>query len=247
MRLKSAILAVLVLLLCGTTPALAKKTKTGEVDKNLYTDARYGFTIEKNDNWKFQIHKEKPDKPALFRFNMAKAIYQLPTRRQFSRGTWNVAFGGFFVDTTSLTIEQFKNLLVQETKENKKNKQRKEILNVAEIMYLGKFGTERRFIFPKLPRGYRLTYKQDLDIEITDARGGLSVLSEHLMGETYFTIDAGLVYLFFFFSERVEYRICKQDIERMLATLTFPEKEKAAKQAEDQKVQEEAAPADSGK
>jgi hypothetical protein len=223
---KIGLIAISAALICSSSAARADKQKTGTEDGNLYTDALYGFTFEKNDNWKFNIKDEKPEKPEKFRFRIQEANYQLPPERRFSRETWNVAYGGFFVDTTSLDLDQFKELLVTE---NRKNKQKNAFTKFAEIVRNGMFVAERRFKFGNLGLGYQLTFKQEYDAQIKDVRGNYDIITDHLMGDVYFTIDAGHVYIFFFTAERAEYRLCKDEIEKMLDTLHFPGRDEETK------------------
>jgi len=210
------------MLLCGSTIAWADKGKTGEEDGNVYADALYGFTFKKNDNWKFKIKKENPKKPEKYRFTMQKVVYQLPPERRFSRETWNVAYGGFFIDTTSLDLDGFKTLLIEE---NRKHKQKSAITKFAEIIRDGVFASEKRITFGNLAPGYLLTFKQEYDLQIKDVRDNYDIVTDHLMGDVYFTVYGGKVYLFFFTSERSEYRLCLEDIDEMLASITFPGQE----------------------
>jgi|GEM_PF-3559385 len=223
MRRKSATVTLLAAILLTSTAAWAGKVKTGKADANVFTDARYGFTFEKNDNWKFKIPKEKPDRPSVYRFELQKSIYQLPHERRFAAETWTIAYGGFFIDTTSLNLEQFKSLLI---KENRKHKQKKQLAEVAEIIRDGTCVGEKRYTLGNLGVGCQLTYKEEYDAQIKDYRGVYNIITDHLMGDLYFTVDAGKVSGFFFTAERTDYRICKAEIERMLATLKFPGREK---------------------
>jgi len=223
MSRKLAVFAVLATLLIGAGGTWAKKIKTGQVKENVFTDTRYGFTFEKNDAWKFKTPKEKPDEPQLFRFELQKTSFQLPKERQFAPESWTAAYGGFFIDTTSLNLEQFKTLL---TTENRKHKQKKKLAKYAEIIRDGIFVAEKRYTLGNLGEGHRLTFKEEYDAQIVDIKGDYNIITDFLMGEVYFTVKAGKVYGFFFTVERAEYRIVKSEIERMLTTLKFPDREK---------------------
>lgn len=221
MRRETIFIVLLTALLMVPSMSWAKKAKTGEEDGNVFTDAIYGFTFEKNDTWKFKIDKEDPKKPRKYRFQLQKAVYQVPPDRQFSRNTWTAAYGGFFIDTTSLDLEQFKTLLIQE---NRKHKQKKSITKFAEIIRNGLFGGEKRITLGNLGPGLQLTFKEEYDVEIKDARGNYNIVTDFLMGDAYFTVTGGKVYLFFFTAERPDYRPFKLEIERMLESVAFPGK-----------------------
>lgn len=219
------VMALLTAFLFSLT-AHAGKIKTGTEDGNVFTDARHGFTFQKNENWKFKFFDENPARPEGFRFRLQKAIYQVPAERQFARDTWTPAYGGFYIDTTSMDLEQFKTLLVTL---DRKNKLRETVAKQAEIIREGLVAdTKRTNVLGKLGSGYQITFKQEYAAQTKDVRGNYNVITDHLMGDLYLTIAAGKVYMFFFTAERAEYRLVKEEIERMLGSLDFPAKDKPA-------------------
>ena len=223
MRKAATFILMLAILLLASSACWAKKTKTAETDGNLLTDNRYAYTFEKNDNWKFKTNKEKPDKPQFYRFEIQKKSVQMPIERRFSPETWTNAYGGFFVDTTSLNLEQFKALLIGD---NPEHKQKKNIVKKAEIIATGEWVGEKHHKFGNLGPGYQLTFKEEYDVQVRDVKDNYNVITDYLMGDVYFAVDAGKVYGFFFTGERAEYRLCKIEIEQMLALLKFPGKDK---------------------
>ena len=216
----------LALVLAWAFAANAGKVKTGAESGNVFTDARYEFTFEKSENWKFKIFDEDPKRPAGYRFRLQKAVYQVPAERQFARDTWTPACGGVFIDTTSMDLEQFKTMLATP---DRKNKLRETIGRQAEIIRDGLVGDIKRTdALKKLGPAYQLTFKQEYSAQIKDVRGNYNIITDHLMGDMYVTINAGKAYVFFFTAERAEYRLAREEFERMLASLSFPGKEKSA-------------------
>lgn len=224
MRKSTTLIMLLAVLFLASSACGAKKAKTAECEGNVLTDNRYAFTFEKNDNWKFKTNKENPEKPEFFRFEIQKTNSQLPLERKFSPESWNIAYGGFFVDTTSLDLDQFKLLLA---KQNRKNKQIKSIAKKAEIILTGEVVEERQLKFGNLGPGCDLTFKEEYDVQIRDVKDDYNIITDYLISDVYFAVHGGKVYGFFFTAERAEYRLCKIELEKMLAGLKFPKREKA--------------------
>ncbi len=228
MRKSGIIWSLVLVLLLGSTALAAKKVKTGVVEGNTYTDSRYGFTITKNDNWKFKVEKEKPDEPKRVRVKLQKANYQLPMERKFDPSSWTVAYGGFWIDTTSRTTKEFAAMI---TDIDYKDKQKKELIKFADLINEGELGTEGKIEFGNLGPGFRLVYKQEYVAEITNLKRETDLVNDYLMGEVYGAVHAGHIYLLFFNAERADYRLCKREIETMLASVYFPAMDKKKKTA----------------
>jgi len=216
---RAACYLITVLCLCVVQNAYAKKVKTGVDTDNLYADSRYGVTFEKNDSWKFKIKKEKEDKPEMIRTVLNKLVYKIPDERKFSPENWTAPYGGLLIDTTSLSLEQFKGILINT---ESKNKQRRAIAKIAEILNRGEFIGERRLQVGNLGLGCALTFKEEYKVQTRDFRDNYNVISDHVMGELYLTIQDNKFYVLFFTAERTEYRLAKEEIEKMLTTLKFP-------------------------
>lgn len=213
------IILSLALVIAVVSNSQAEKAKTADATDNLLTDNVYGYTFEKNDNWKFKTNNENSKNPEFFRFEIQKKNSQIPLERKFSPETWNTAYGSFFVDTTSLTLKQMSALF-----QEKNNKQRliKNIGKKTDLINSGEFAEEKDRTFGKIGLGCVLTFKEAYDVQIRDVKDDYNIITDYLIGDVYFTIYGGKIFGFFFVAERAEYGVCKLELEKMIDTIALP-------------------------
>ncbi|UCB52605.1 MAG: hypothetical protein JSV10_00470 [Candidatus Zixiibacteriota bacterium] len=102
------ILMAFALVLAAATGSLAKAKKTGEVEKNVYTDSKFGFQITGLKNWKVKAPKE----PSLVRVAMTQRNFKVSTIPGADKHTTSIPTVIILADTTSLTLEQFEESLI---------------------------------------------------------------------------------------------------------------------------------------
>lgn len=219
MKKMLAIVLALACVFAVKSNALAEKVETAKIVDNLLTDNMYGYTFEKNDNWKFKTNKDNPQKPEFFRFEIQKKNSQIPLERKYTPETWNAAYGGFFVDTTSLTLKQISALFIE-----KSNSHRllKNIGKKTELIADGEFAEEKDRILGKIGPGCALTFKLEYDVQIRDVKDEYNVITDYLIGDVYLTVYGGKIFGFLFVAERSEYGVCKVELEKMIDTITLP-------------------------
>jgi len=86
--------------------------KTGKVDKNVYTDSKFGFKITTLGNWKVKSEKE----PSLARLVMTQKNYKVSSISGASQYTTAIPTIIILSDTTSLSLKQFEESLLKEGK-----------------------------------------------------------------------------------------------------------------------------------
>lgn len=99
-------------ILCGTTVPFAKPKKTGEVNKNVYTDSEFGFQITGLGNWKVKNQKE----PSLLRLIMTQKNYKVSSIPGASKYTTSIPAVLILADTTSLSLEEVEQCLLGQGK-----------------------------------------------------------------------------------------------------------------------------------
>lgn len=99
----------LVLILSVVSPCFAKKKKTGEVKKDVYTDAKFGFQITALDNWKVKTRKE----PSLLRVFMTQKNYKMSRIPGASKYTTAIPSILILADTTSLSVAEVETCIFQ--------------------------------------------------------------------------------------------------------------------------------------
>lgn len=108
MKKIAGLLTVFIFVLTCVSGSLAKPGKTGEVDKNVYTDSKFGFQITGLDNWKVKADKE----PSLERVVMTQKNFKISSIPGADKHTTSIPTIVILADTTSLTLEQFEESLM---------------------------------------------------------------------------------------------------------------------------------------
>jgi len=223
-------LIVLTVALCGTTWCTAAggdRVETGEMAGNRFIDARHGFNFEKPHDWKLTVLKEAPVSPSPCRVELRREGIRTLKRVIISgfrkRGASRpepldlyekpTISGGLYVDTTSLDINEFKQVIVGERGGRDQHPALGELVDFLrhsicvrqKLARLGELGV-----------GYELGFR---------AAVAANPVSSLIHGEVYFTVNAGKVYLFYFsFRQTDFFDDCRSEIERMVNSLAFPEK-----------------------
>ena len=112
MRKIVIVVLILAFTLCNATGPFAKPKKTGEVNKNVYTDSEFGFRITGLDNWKVKNQKE----PSLLRLIMTQKNYKVSSIPGASKYTTAIPTVLILADTTSLSLEEVEQCLLGEGK-----------------------------------------------------------------------------------------------------------------------------------
>jgi hypothetical protein len=105
-----------------SSPALAKKEKTGVLEKELFSDSLKGYQFTLPYNWKLKTEKE----PSLLRATLQKIKLE-PLPAGGSQGYYNgeryIPTIKILVDTTSLGLEKFCELLLADKSELPRKKE----------------------------------------------------------------------------------------------------------------------------
>ena len=200
-----------------TIAAAADKQPVGVVNGNEFTDQLHGYRFEKSDNWKFgKIEKEKVGEPRRLRFTASQTNFIIPENRKFSQENFNPPEIGFWVDTSSLSVEQF----AEELKSRKsKLKARKDIDERFRILAQGTFEEQLKIQLDGVDgRGLRFSFKYQAQIR-NAALDTYNLIDELRLGDIYFVKYAGKMFVVFFSSERPTYRLAKEGVEAMLLKL----------------------------
>lgn len=109
MRKLLILTAAFVFVLISIISPFAKPNKTGNVEKNVYTDSEFGFQITGLDNWKVKSQKE----PSVARVIMTQKNYKVSTIPGASKYTTAIPAILVLADTTSLSLEQVEESLLE--------------------------------------------------------------------------------------------------------------------------------------
>ncbi|MGB2769888.1 MAG: hypothetical protein WBC88_09205 [Candidatus Zixiibacteriota bacterium] len=112
MKKFAVLFAALTLMFTGASSLHAKAKKTGEVEKTVYTDSKFGFQVTGLKNWKMKAEKE----PSLVRVVMTQRNFKVSTIPGATQYTTSIPTILVLADTTSLSLEQFEESLLGEGK-----------------------------------------------------------------------------------------------------------------------------------
>jgi hypothetical protein len=100
-------LIALALILSVANPSIAKKDKTGEVEENVYVDAKFDFQITGLTNWKVKTQKE----PSCLRLSMTQKNRKISRTPGATAQTTAVPTILVLADTTSLSLAEVETCL----------------------------------------------------------------------------------------------------------------------------------------
>lgn len=100
-------IAFFFLVMVQSTPA--KQEKTGRIEKDTLVDERYGYELRVLSNWRMQLEKE----PSLVRSTITKKNYQVNKASNLFAEERLIPTIIIFVDTTSLSLPEIENSLIQ--------------------------------------------------------------------------------------------------------------------------------------
>ena len=137
---KFLIIVMASMLFFGASEAGKKKDLAGKIENGVYTDDAYNFSLAIPEAWDSNIKKEKSS----VRLALVKKQYDVPKQFQHAPSYTTVPRVTVYVDTTSLTTDQFVDSLLS----NKfKSKQKNDILSEFKVLY-GDFQLKKRTKIP---------------------------------------------------------------------------------------------------
>lgn len=158
---KALVFVLAIFFLVGTfQTSFAKKEKTGKVKDNVFTDSKFEYHLEFLKNWKLKTENE----PSLVRATLMKKNYQVDKSRRFSGHETNVPTIIIMADTTSLSLEEFKDEFLKEKPQIKnidKYRMKFEFLTNSELLQ------EREILVDSIP-AHILTFRKPYLITVAN-------------------------------------------------------------------------------
>lgn len=180
--------------------SFGKKEKTGKVKGNVFTDKKFGYQLTFLENWKLSTEKE----PSLVRATLMKKNYQVDRSTRFGGYEVNIPTIIILADTTSLSLEDFKKALLEESKKIKnldKYKMKLEFLTNSELLQ------ERETLVDSIP-AFILTFKKGYFKTTVDQTRGITpegtevIVEEFIIGHIVFFKKEKNIFLVHFSCER---------------------------------------------
>jgi hypothetical protein len=217
---KLLILIITCLFALSTTfNVYAKPRKTGEVEKNIYTDSQFGFQITGLGNWKVKNQKE----PSLVRAIMTQKNYKVSSIPGASKYTTAIPTIVVLADTTSLSLEQLENSILEGGKllQNKD-----EFLIKLDLVHNSEYLEIHDVMIDSAPaRDYTLKQpykKTGEDIRVRDPIYGSSVIIQDFQAGHVILFKRGRnIYVVQFSCEREFYYPTNSEFQKIIGSWKF--------------------------
>ncbi len=215
--MKRFIIAFVMTALVFSAAQARKKSKSGEVDGNTYTDGTYPFKITFNDLWKAST--KKSDDPV--RLILTEKKYDIPpayTRVPNYTTTPKVTV---MVDTTSLPLDMFVDSLLSD---DYKSDEKKKILSEFPILY-GDYQLRRRFKVPVGDgEGVQITLQLQYTISIQGAGSNSDrgeIVTDFQGGSVFFAKKDDNIYMMHFIGEWRYFDTLEKDFAEIVKGFQF--------------------------
>ncbi len=168
-------------------PASAKKA--GEVKDDVYIDGNHKFSLKIPTGWGPTIKEEKSP----LRLVLIQKSYPVPEQFQNRRDYAQIPTISVLVDTTSLTVDQFTdNLLDPKTK----SKQKTYFLRNMPLISKNHDVLKRSPVTAGDAKAIALEVRQEYSLEVAQPGSDMAdVVQDYKSGQIYITVKNGLVYV----------------------------------------------------
>jgi len=205
----------------GASSSYGKAKKTGEVDKNVYTDSEFGFQITGLKNWKVKTQKE----PSLVRVIMTQKNYKVSSIPGASKYTTAIPTILILADTTSLSLKQVEESLL---KEGKLLQNKDDFMIKLDLIFNSEYPEVHGVMIDSVPaRDYTLKQpykKTGEDIRVRDPIYGSSVIiQDFLAGHVILFKKGKNIYVVQFSCEREFFYPTNSEFQKMIGSWKFVE------------------------
>jgi len=213
-------LTLITLILSGMNPCFAKKENTGEVKKNEYTDAKFGFQVTALPNWKAKTEKE----PSLLRVFMTQKNYKVSTATVSAQHTTAIPTILILADTTSFSLAEVESCLFQKSE---KLKNRDDYMLKLELIPNSENLGTGDVTIAKLPaRMYTLQQKyqrvvEDIRERSSSPSGGTVIIEDFLAGHVILFKKGNNLYMVQFSCEREFFAPTNEEFQKIIKSWKF--------------------------
>ena len=205
------------LILLVTNPCFAKKKKTGEVKKNVYTDSKFGFQITALRNWKVKTQKE----PSLLRVFMTQKNYKVSRTRGASQQTTAIPTILILADTTSLSLAEVESCLFYK---GKKLKNKDDYMMKLDLIPNSEYLGMGDVMIDSLPaRMYTLQQKYKKTVDDPRQRrspmGSTVIIEDFLAGHVILFKKENRIYVVQFSCEREFFAPTNEEFQKIIKSM----------------------------
>jgi hypothetical protein len=213
-------LTLIALILSGMNSCFAKKENTGEVKKNTYTDAKFGFQVTGLPNWKVKTEKE----PSLLRVFMTQKNYKVSTATVSAQSITAIPTILILADTTSLSLAEVESCLFQKCEKLKSRDDY--MLKLDLIPNSENLGTGDVTITDLPARMYTLQQKykrvvEDIRELSSSPSGGTVIIEDFLAGHVILFKKGNNLYMVQFSCEREFFAPTNEEFQKIIKSWKF--------------------------
>lgn len=213
-------LTLITLILWGMNPCFAKKENTGVVEKNVYTDAKFGFQITRLSNWKVKTQKE----PSSLRVMLTQKNYKTSENSVSAQSITAIPTILILADTTSLSLAEVESCLFQKCE---KLKSRDDYLLKLDLIPNSENSGTGDVTIAKLPaRMYTLQQKykrvvEDIRERSSSPSGGTVIIEDFLAGYVILFKKGNNLYMVQFSCEREFFAPTNEEFQKIIKSWKF--------------------------
>ena len=214
--LMAVFIAIFVFSICGAK----KKDLAGDVENAVYTDNTHNFSLAMPDAWNYSLKKSMGE----VRLILTKKQYDTPIQFQQAANYTTAPRITVYVDTTSLTADQFVDSLLSD---KYKSKQKNRLISEFKILN-GPFQLKKR---SKMEAGeisgVRIAGQQRYTVEVQRSgsesdRGDL--VTDFYGGSIFFAKEGSNIVIMHMICEWRYFDVLEQDFIKIVNGLTFRKK-----------------------
>jgi len=212
-------LTLIAFILTAANPCLAKKKKTGEVKKSVYTDAKLGFQITGLSNWKMKTQKD----PSCLRVSMTQKNRKVSRTPGATSQTTAIPIILVLADTTSLSLAEVETCLFYKCE---KLKSRDDYMIQLDLIPNSEYLGAGDVMIDSLPaRMYTLQQKYKKTVEDPRERsspmGSTVIIEEFLAGHVILFKKENNIYMVQFSCEREFFAPTNEEFQRIIQSWKF--------------------------
>ena len=213
------LLLVFFITMGGINLAGGKATKTGVIEENVFTDAKYNYQFTAPETWKIKAEKE----PSLLRAILQKTKVEKYGTAMYGYNEIAIPSLLVYVDTTSLSLENFCQLLLEKPKRLPNSE---EYMLKMEFLINSEVAEEKRILVDSLP-AKKILMKKKYFKTVRDPRerygpqGDTQLVEDFLLGIIVVFKKENQVYILHGSGDREIFKINAEDWLRIISSWKF--------------------------
>lgn len=222
---KNSIMSLLVLIICG--PVWAGKIPTAELKNDTLQVFGPNFSLEVQKNWKVKTFKEKADEPDVLKAMLRQKNFQINQEAKNYGGDYTIPEIQIFARKDTLSAGKFIERLINDVNLRSSDDN---IINSLNLLLAGEYVTTQQVNLggqPTFQAFFKRNWERHMTADPGDPHyrqhGGLIVRPVNDVNEIYALNYQGYLIVIQAYAEFEFYQTVKEEIDKLLLTLSFPD------------------------